>query len=409
MSSSSHSARRSFPDSATCAVQPWRQARSAARSPGRGLRCSPGRRTRRPPRCWRACSVSSRASRLPPITGCWRCPPPGHAYWHDTAMSAAFAFHSSRGQAPRASFSEALLQGLAPDGGLYVPHHWPHLAPQDFAAATDLAAIATRLVGPFVSGDRLAPQLAAITQEAFNFPAPLVPLAADGSVALLELFHGPTAAFKDFGARFLASCFARLPPAERTLTILVATSGDTGGAVAAAFHGRPGVRVAVLYPQGLVSPTQERQLTCWGGNVTSLAVRGTFDDCQRLVKAAFLDPALRAQRTLSSANSINLARLLPQSAYYAAASLAIWRSHGERACFVIPSGNLGNAVACLWARQVGLPIGDVVLAHNANRTVPEYLASGQWQPRPSVATLASAMDVGDPSNTERLRALFPGM
>ena len=324
-------------------------------------------------------------------------------------MSAAFAFQSSRGQAPRASFSEALLQGLAPDGGLYVPHSWPHLAPQDFAGDFDLPAIATRLVRPFMSGDRLAPQLDAITQEAFNFPAPLVPLGAGGQVAVLELFHGPTAAFKDFGARFLASCFARLPPAERTLTILVATSGDTGGAVAAAFHGRPGVRVAVLYPQGLVSPTQQRQLTCWGGNVTSLAVRGTFDDCQRLVKSAFLDPALRAQRTLSSANSINLARLLPQSAYYAAASLAIWRAHGERASFVVPSGNLGNAVACLWARQVGLPIGDVVLAHNANRTVPEYLASGQWQPRPSVATLASAMDVGDPSNMERLRALFPGM
>jgi threonine synthase len=251
-------------------------------------------------------------------------------------------------------------------------------------------------------------QLAAIAGEALDFPAPLVPLDEDGGLAVLELFHGPTAAFKDFGARFLAACFARIRAgANRTLTILVATSGDTGGAVAAAFHGRPGVEVAVLFPKGLVSPTQERQLTCWGGNVRSLAVRGTFDDCQRLVKAAFLDAELAAQRLLSSANSINLGRLLPQSSYYAATSLEVWRRYGEPASFIIPSGNLGNALACLWARQVGLPVGEVLLAHNANRTVPEFLASGEWRPRPSVATLASAMDVGDPSNMERLRALYP--
>jgi threonine synthase len=187
----------------------------------------------------------------------------------------------------------------------------------------------------------------------------------------------------------------------------VATSGDTGGAVAAAFHGRPGIEVAVLFPKGLVSPTQERQLTCWGGNVQSFAVRGTFDDCQRLVKQAFLDPELREQSELSSANSINLGRLLPQAVYYAATSLAIWRQHGEKASFVIPSGNLGNAAACTWARKLGLPIAEIVLAHNANRTVPDYLDSGEWRPRPSVATLASAMDVGNPSNMERLRALFP--
>jgi threonine synthase len=156
-----------------------------------------------------------------------------------------------------------------------------------------------------------------------------------------------------------------------------------------------------------VSPTQERQLTCWGDNVRSLAVRGTFDDCQRLVKEAFLDPALRERRTLSSANSINLGRLLPQAVYYAATSLAVWRAHGERASFVIPSGNLGNSLACLWARRLGLPIADVVLAHNANRTVPDFLESGSWRPRPSLATLASAMDVGNPSNMERLRALYP--
>ncbi|HEX8783289.1 MAG TPA: threonine synthase [Steroidobacteraceae bacterium] len=323
-------------------------------------------------------------------------------------MSAPFLFGSSRGGSPLRTFSQAVLQGLAPDGGLYVPVRWPALRAADFAGDDSLPAIAGRWVRPFVAEDPLAVELGRVALEAFDFPAPLMPLGADGRLAVLELFHGPTAAFKDFGARFLAACFARLRAgADRTLTILVATSGDTGGAVAAAFHGRPGIEVAVLFPKGLVSPTQEQQLTCWGGNVRSLAVRGTFDDCQRLVKAAFLDPQLAEQRLLSSANSINLGRLLPQSAYYAATSLAVWRRYGEPASFIVPSGNLGNAVACLWARRVGLPIGEVLLAHNANRTVPDFLVSGAWQPRPSIATLASAMDVGDPSNMERLRALYP--
>jgi threonine synthase len=325
-----------------------------------------------------------------------------------SAAPAAFAFTSSRDAAVRVGFSAAVRQGLAPDGGLYVPVDWPRLAPADFGAAAALPEVALPLLAPFLAGDPLAPQLGALAREAFSFPAPLVPLEADGRLAVLELFHGPTAAFKDFGARFLAAAFARLRPATGPpLTILVATSGDTGGAVAAAFHERPGVEVAVLFPKGLVSPTQERQLTCWGGNVRALAVRGTFDDCQRLVKQAFADPQLRARGELSSANSINLGRLLPQMVYYAAASLEIWRRHGERASFIVPSGNLGNCLACLWARRVGLPIDAVVLAHNANRTVPDYLAGGEWRPRPSIATLASAMDVGDPSNMERLRALYP--
>lgn len=323
-------------------------------------------------------------------------------------MSDPFFFTSSRDPAVRMGFSPALLQGLAADGGLYVPAAWPRLSGQEFAGRARLPEVAPPLLAPFLAGDVLAPELASLADEAFTFPAPLVPLYPDGRLSVLELFHGPTAAFKDFGARFLAACFARLRGAEtRPLTILVATSGDTGGAVAAAFHRRPGIEVAVLFPKGLVSPTQERQLTCWGDNVRSLAVRGTFDDCQRLVKQAFLDPELRARGALSSANSINLGRLLPQTVYYAAASLALWREHGEAASFVIPSGNLGNSLACLWARQLGLPIGAIVLAHNANRTVPDYLASGEWRPRPSVATLASAMDVGDPSNIERLRALYP--
>lgn len=323
-------------------------------------------------------------------------------------MSEAFGFTSSRDASVRVGFSAALEQGLAPDGGLYVPAAWPQLSVEGFAGAASLPEAAQRLLAPFLAGDPLAGELGSVAKEAFDFPAPLVPLTADRRLSVLELFHGPTAAFKDFGARFLAACFARLRRADaRPLTILVATSGDTGGAVAAAFHRRPGIEVAVLFPRGLVSPTQERQLTCWGDNVRSLAVRGTFDECQRLVKEAFLDPALAARGALSSANSINLGRLLPQAVYYAAASLAVWREHGERASFIIPSGNLGNSLACLWARQAGLPIGAVVLAHNANRSVPDYLASGEWRPRPSIATLASAMDVGNPSNMERLRALYP--
>ena len=205
-------------------------------------------------------------------------------------MSGDFLFTSSRNPALRKTFSPALLQGLAPDGGLFVPAAWPELDVGSFEGAASLPEVALPLLTPLLAGDRLAPELGSLARAAFNFEAPLVPLHPDGRLSVLELFHGPTAAFKDFGARFLAECFARLRAAEtRPLTILVATSGDTGGAVAAAFHRRPGIEVAVLFPKGLVSPTQERQLTCWGDNVRSLAVRGTFDDCQRLVKEAFLD------------------------------------------------------------------------------------------------------------------------
>src|SRR3954468_5704957 len=316
--------------------------------------------------------------------------------------------HSPRDSSTSVTFSQALLQGLAPDGGLYVPTSWPRIDVDALSRESTLPGIATRLIAPFVSGDPIAARLGEITAEAFNFPAPLVTLDKDAGLDILELFHGPTAAFKDFGARFLAANFARLhEPGSRPLTILVATSGDTGGAVAAAFHGRPGIEVGVLFPKGLVSPTQERQLTCWGGNVKSFAVHGTFDDCQCLVKQAFVDPELRQQTQLSSANSINLGRLLPQAVYYAASSLEVWKKNGEPASYIIPSGHLGNAAACIWARKVGLPIRDIVLAHNTNQTVTDFLHTGEWRPRPSIATLASAMDVGNPSNMERLRSLFP--
>jgi threonine synthase len=318
---------------------------------------------------------------------------------------------STRGEAPVLGFCDTMLAGLAGDGGLYVPEALPRLETARLAGATSLAELADRLIAPFAAGDAMAGMLPEITRDAFNFPAPLVEVrGAGGPLSVLELFHGPTAAFKDFGARFLAATLERIPRDDpRRLTILVATSGDTGGAVAAAFYERPWVDVVVLYPRGLVSARQEKQLACWGRNIRTLSVAGTFDDCQRMVKEAFVDPALAMSLQLSSANSINVGRLLPQMVYYAKASLELQRADGRAPNFIIPTGNLGNALACIWARQLGLPIGDIVLATNENRSVPEFLGDGVWRPRASVATLASAMDVGNPSNMERLRWLFPGV
>lgn len=316
-------------------------------------------------------------------------------------------FVSTRGT-ERVPLSTAITQGLAADGGLFVPTAWPATPALALNGTESLATVAERFLAPFADGDRLAGELSAVCAEAFNFPAPLLPLPEVSRLSVLELFHGPTAAFKDFGARFLAATLTRLRVgAARPLRMLVATSGDTGGAVAAAFHRRAGIQVTVLFPRGLVSPTQQQQLTCWGENVQSFAVRGSFDDCQLLVKQAFLDPGLRAGFDLSSANSINLGRLLPQAVYYLATSLAIQRQTGRPASFVIPSGNLGNSTACVWARRLGAPIDEIVLAHNANRTVPDYLTAGVLRLRASVPTIASAMDVGSPSNLERLTALYP--
>jgi threonine synthase len=303
----------------------------------------------------------------------------------------------------------AIMEGLAPDGGLYVPTALPRFAPKDIRGDT-LAEIAAEILVPFFAETPLARALPEICASALNFPVPLRRIEkAPTDLSVLELFHGPTAAFKDVGARFLAAVMERALPLTRDprpLTILVATSGDTGGAVAAAFHGRPGVRVGVLYPRGQVSARQEHQLTCWGGNVRAFEIDGTFDDCQALVKGAFADPDCAALR-LSAANSINLGRLLPQVAYHVAASVWHWRSKGQAAGVIVPTGNLGNGLACFWAEAMGFPIREVVLAVNANRTIPDFLATGQWAPRRSRPTLASAMDVGDPSNMERLRDLLP--
>lgn len=316
---------------------------------------------------------------------------------------------STRDSSLRASLSEAIARGIAPEGGLYVPGEFPHFNTGQFDGLNELPEIGERLLAPFAAGDALASELGAICREAFNFPAPLVNLdLAPQPASVLELFHGPTCAFKDFGARFLAATMERIRRNEpKKLTILVATSGDTGGAVAAAFHNKPWVDVVVLYPKGLVSDRQAQQLSCWGGNVRTFAVKGSFDECQRMVKEAFLDPALKESHQLSSANSINIGRLLPQMVYYAKSSLELWRQLGRRPNYIIPTGNLGNAMACIWARHIGMPIGEIVLATNANQTVTEFLRSGEWHPRASVPTLASAMDVGNPSNMERLRSLHP--
>ena len=307
---------------------------------------------------------------------------------------------STRGIAPAVDIDTALAAGLAPDGGLYVPESIPP-APRIDADA-DLAIIAASLLSPYFAGSALADTLPSICTDAFDFPAPLHALGNGDRV--LELFHGPTAAFKDFGARFLARALGALRrEGDREVTVLVATSGDTGAAVAAAFHRRPGFRVAVLYPDGRVSPRQAHGLGCWGDNVRALRVAGSFDDCQRLVKHALADARLRDAAQLASANSISLGRLLPQAAYYAHAALQVQQATGAPANFVIPTGNLGNATACWLARRMGLPIGDIALACNANDVLPRYFDGGDYAPSATRTTLANAMDVGSPSNFERLR------
>ena len=316
-------------------------------------------------------------------------------------------FVSTRGAQP-VNLDTALVNGIAADGGLYVPVELPLFEVADFAGAESLNDVAAVMLAPFFAGSSLQDELSAILAETFKFPIPITPVkSSQGEADLLELYHGPTAAFKDVGAGFLAACLSRLEGDEASpLTILVATSGDTGGAVAAAFDQRPGMRVVVLFPDGRVSERQAHQLTCWSDNVLSIAVSGSFDDCQALVKAALADKSLADDFRFSSANSINIGRLLPQATYYADASLRHYRATRNKPGFIIPTGNLGNAHACIMAREMGLPIGPVVLAVNENRTIPDYLETQEWLPRASVQTLASAMDVGDPSNMERLRNLL---
>jgi len=310
-------------------------------------------------------------------------------------------YYSTRNKNEAVSFAAAALSGLAPDGGLYVPEEVPQYSAAVKASLGSMAFadIAFETIRPWVQDDIPGAVLEEMVHSAYPFGAPLVEA---GDRLVLELFHGPTAAFKDFGARFMARAFSYLRRGEeKPLRILVATSGDTGGAVADGFYGVEGISVTVLYPKGRVSPLQERQIAGLGGNISALAVEGSFDDCQALVKQAFGDADLTKRLVLSSANSINVSRLIPQAVYYSAAA-----GQAPNAVFCVPSGNFGNLTAGLYALKMGAPVGSFIAATNSNKTVPDYLESGNYETRLSKATLSNAMDVGAPSNFERMTAHF---
>jgi len=308
------------------------------------------------------------------------------------------------------SLRTAMLEGLAPDGGLYVPESIEPWRDTELARLPErtLSEIAYRALRPYTRPELDATTFEAVVVEALNFPIPLVEV--EPGIYALELFHGPTLAFKDVGARTMARLMASLDTGDAPLTVLAATSGDTGSAVAHAFHGVPHTRVVVLYPDGRVSPTQEAQLTMFNsedGNVRAYAVDGTFDDCHRLTRDAFANAELRREVRLTSANSVNIGRLLPQMVYYfhAVAQAARIRA-GAEIIVCTPSGNFGNLTAGLLAKRAGLPIAKFVAATNANDVVPAYLETGLFEPRASVPTIANAMDVGHPSNFERMRWLY---
>ena len=315
-------------------------------------------------------------------------------------------FISTRGESPSVSLAEALRLGPAPDGGLFVPERLDPLPTSFFEQLPGQPwELTSRRLAEHLLGKDFDPEtLARLTADALDFPIPLITLEPGHHV--LELFRGPTLAFKDVGARFLARLLAETRQDDATLTVLVATSGDTGGAVAQAFHGVAGTRVAILYPAGQVSPVQERQFTTLGGNVRAFAVEGTFDDCQRLVKQCFADGDMHRRLRLTSANSINVGRLLPQIFYYFHA-VAQLDDPSAPVLFVTPSGNFGNLTAGLMARALGLE-ARFVAATNANDVVPEYLDTGIFRPRPSLRTVSNAMDVGDPSNFDRILHLYDG-
>jgi len=338
-------------------------------------------------------------------------------------------YYSTRDKNEKVNFAKAALTGLAPDGGLFVPEEIPQYseAVRSSLGTMDFRDIAFETIKPYVRDEIPDAGLADIVQSAYTFQAPLVPAADRYAV---ELFHGPTAAFKDFGARFMARAFSYLRRGEqRPLRILVATSGDTGGAVADGFFDIPGISVTVLYPKGRVTPLQEKQIAGLGKNISALAVEGSFDDCQRLVKAALADEGLKKRMSLSSANSINISRLIPQAVYYSAAAgrafagrtdpdgEATPRIPGKHAdmpaaqsglpvTLCVPSGNFGNLTAGLYAMKMGAPVSRFVAATNINKTVPDYLDSGEYLARLSQATISNAMDVGAPSNFERMAAHF---
>jgi threonine synthase len=329
-------------------------------------------------------------------------------------------FASTRNPDLEVTFREAVFRGLAPDGGLYQPTTMPDLreviaglAGSGLSSSASLRPRSTAEIGAALTAALFSPEISEeaavrICRGAFTFDPALVHLTDD--ISILELFHGPSCAFKDFGASFLAAVMEEFLTVESSrAVILTATSGDTGSAVARAFYGRDNIEVVILYPSGRVSPLQEKQLTTLGGNVTALEVRGSFDDCQRMVKEAFVDGPLNERLGLTSANSINLGRLIPQAFYYVYGWTRLKpEDRGDGAVFCVPSGNFGNLTAGVMAWQWGLPVKRFIAATNINKVVPEYLESGVYSPRPSLHTLSNAMDVGDPSNFERLKSIFGG-
>ncbi|HEX8658413.1 MAG TPA: threonine synthase [Hymenobacter sp.] len=316
-------------------------------------------------------------------------------------------YYSLRHQSPPVDFRTATVTGQAPDGGLYFPETVPRFPAGLLRELRGLskATVALNVMQPYVGTAIADSDLQRICAEAVDFDFPLVPV--ETGVTALELFHGPTLAFKDVGARFMSRCLGYFAQHGDTppVTVLVATSGDTGGAVASGFLGVPGVEVVILYPSGKVSPVQEQQLTTLGQNITALEVSGTFDDCQALVKRAFQDPELARRRFLTSANSINVARWLPQQLYYCFAWQQ-WPAGAPAPVVAVPSGNFGNLCAGLLAQASGLPLGHFIAACNANEPVPAYLRTGTFTPRAAVATFSNAMDVGNPSNFVRILELF---
>lgn len=319
-------------------------------------------------------------------------------------------YYSLNKKAPSVTFDEAVIRGIAPDKGLYFPENIPQL-PQDFFDTIEQLSkedIAFKVMKPFVGDTIEDASLKEIVKDVLSFDFPLVQI--EKNVAALELFHGPTMAFKDVGARFMARClgyFLKKKKQREEVTVLVATSGDTGGAVARGFYKVPGIKVVILYPRGKVSDVQEKQLTTLGENITALEVDGNFDDCQAMVKAAFLDTDITHKRQLTSANSINVARWLPQSLYYLFAYKDLKKiGKASSIIFSVPSGNFGNICAGMVAHLMGMPVQQFVAAVNSNTTIPRFMNSGDYRPYPTVATISNAMDVSDPSNFIRVLQLF---
>lgn len=316
-------------------------------------------------------------------------------------------FYSTRNKEKTVTLSDAISIGLADDGGLFLPQWFPLINLSSLDRQMSYAGFAAVILKDYFAGDKLETSLGKICHNAFNFSIPLTRL--DDKTQILELYHGPTLSFKDFGAQFLAGAMnelARLDE-DKKITIMVATSGDTGSAVANAFYGKSNVNVVVLYPKGQISKAQEQQIATYDDNVIAIAVDGTFDNCQKIVKDAFSDSWWQNTAHISSANSINLGRLLPQMTYYAYISYHSFLQTGKEVNLIIPTGNLGNATAAYFAKNMGFPIDKIVLSTNANRVIPDFVASRVFTPKSSIATLANAMDVGNPSNFERLNKLYP--